>query len=462
MPTVTPPSITALPAAPDPNNRATFNALAYPWSASLSPFGTQVAALGANVKANADDAATSATTATTQSGLATSNGAAQVTLATTQAGNAAASAATAATQAGTATTQANASGVSAAASEASRIAASKLNLGSKAVAPTLDNQGAALLAGATYYDTAASKWRVWSGAAWVDGLSAVAGVTSLNSLTGAVTGIATTAANTFTAAQEWATGANIASAATVNLDTATGNRVHITGTTAITAVTLTRGPRTVIFDGILTLTHNVLTNNLNAGGANIITAAGDRCVYESDGVTVYGRYTRASGAGVVAGPSGALVLLSSVNASAATTVDVETGFSATYDSYMIICDGFANSAGGEGRLQIKTGGAYDAAANYFFSSSGGSTVAAVSGMFNSSSGADTNGAYVINVFGANSSAAGKIITGNGASRRTTPGVSATLTTYNAWNNTGVIQGVRLFMATGTISGTFRLYGIAKA
>lgn len=105
MPT-TPPSITALPAAPDPNNRTTFNALAYPWSAALPTFSAQVSAVGANVKANADEAATSATTAATQAALATTNGAAQVTLATTQAGNAAASATTATTQAGAASTQA--------------------------------------------------------------------------------------------------------------------------------------------------------------------------------------------------------------------------------------------------------------------------------------------------------------------------------------------------------------------
>jgi hypothetical protein len=51
-------------------------------------------------------------------------------------------------------------------------------------------------------------------------------------------------------------GANIASAGTVNLDTATGNYVHITGTTTITAVTLSQGrERTVVFDGALTLTN---------------------------------------------------------------------------------------------------------------------------------------------------------------------------------------------------------------
>ena len=97
------------------------------------------------------------------------------------------------------------------------------------------------------------------------------------------------------------TGANIASASTINLNTATGNRVHVTGTTAITAVTLTRGPRTVIFDDVLTLTHHATTNNL-PGAANITTAAGDRAIYESDGTTVFCvNYIKASGVAVAAG-----------------------------------------------------------------------------------------------------------------------------------------------------------------
>ena len=61
--TTTPPAITALPAAPDPNDRSTFNARAYPWSAALPAFGTEVSEVGANVKANADEAASSASAA---------------------------------------------------------------------------------------------------------------------------------------------------------------------------------------------------------------------------------------------------------------------------------------------------------------------------------------------------------------------------------------------------------------
>lgn len=68
----------------------------------------------------------------------------------------------------------------------SAVQASKLNLGNKATAPTVDNQGAALLAGATYYDTTLNKWRVWTGSAWGDGISAISGVSSVNGLTGDV------------------------------------------------------------------------------------------------------------------------------------------------------------------------------------------------------------------------------------------------------------------------------------
>src|SRR5688572_27512349 len=62
----------------------------------------------------------------------------------------------------------------------------------------------------------------------------------------------TTSAVTLLGAMDWVTGANIASASTINLTTATGNAVHVTGTTTITAVTLGTGMwRLVIFDGAL-------------------------------------------------------------------------------------------------------------------------------------------------------------------------------------------------------------------
>jgi len=77
---------------------------------------------------------------------------------------------------------------------------------------------------------------------------------------------------------------NIASATTTDLSTATGNLVHITGTTTITAFgTLQAGTKIdVVFDGILTLTHNA-TSLILPGGLNITTIAGDSATFISEG-----------------------------------------------------------------------------------------------------------------------------------------------------------------------------------
>lgn len=73
-------------------------------------------------------------------------------------------------------------------------------------------------------------------------------------------------------------GADIASAATLNLDTATGNLVDVTGTTTITAITLSEGrERTVRFTGALTLTNGA--SLILPGSANITTVAGDMMVF---------------------------------------------------------------------------------------------------------------------------------------------------------------------------------------
>lgn len=60
-----PSSITALPTPPDPNDRATFNARAYPWSVAQQTLATQVGDVATNVYNNAVEAAGSAATATT-------------------------------------------------------------------------------------------------------------------------------------------------------------------------------------------------------------------------------------------------------------------------------------------------------------------------------------------------------------------------------------------------------------
>ena len=67
MDVTSPPCITALPDPPDPDDRSSFNTLAYPWSVAQQTFATEVAAVATNVYNNATDAATSATNASSSS-----------------------------------------------------------------------------------------------------------------------------------------------------------------------------------------------------------------------------------------------------------------------------------------------------------------------------------------------------------------------------------------------------------
>ena len=77
----------------------------------------------------------------------------------------------------------------------------------------------------------------------------------------------------------------VASAATVDLGAARGHSYTITGATTITSFGSTAPTGTikyVLFSGALTLTHNA-TSLILAGGANILTAAGDTLTARHEG-----------------------------------------------------------------------------------------------------------------------------------------------------------------------------------
>ncbi len=104
------------------------------------------------------------------------------------------------------------------------------------------------------------------------------------------------------AQRAYAQGADIASAGTLNLDTATGDYVNVTGTTTITAITLGQGEqRTVKFAGALTLTYGA--SLLLPTGASITTAANDVAVFrgEASGVVRCVVYTKADGSALSGG-----------------------------------------------------------------------------------------------------------------------------------------------------------------
>lgn len=91
-------------------------------------------------------------------------------------------------------------------------------------------------------------------------------------------------------------GSDIASASSIDLDSATGDYVDVTGTTAITALTLSEGQEKVIqFDGALILTNGA--SLILPTGANITTASGDVAVFRGEASSVVRciGYQRANG-----------------------------------------------------------------------------------------------------------------------------------------------------------------------
>ena len=256
---VNPPSPATVPAYPQLGS-PTFNAGAY-------AYGTAMPGVVANINEMGQAAYTNATSAK-EKALAAAESASTAGTKATQAADSAAFAGTKATQAAL---SANDAADSAAEAESAAIASTKLNLGDKASEPTVDNQGQPLRYGATYYNTTTNKWRVYTPFGWDDGLSAPGAFVSKSG-------------DKLNGALDWATPANLASAATTQLGSGASNRLRITGTTAITSFGAAAAGvcRTVTFAGALTLTHNA-TSLILPGGANITTAAGDVAEFESLG-----------------------------------------------------------------------------------------------------------------------------------------------------------------------------------
>lgn len=105
-----------------------------------------------------------------------------------------------------------------------------------------------------------------------------------------------------TSALNEAKGADIARATTTNIGAATGNFVHLTGTTTVTGLgTVQAGTRRVVrFAGAGTLTHNA-TSLILPGAANITTAANDCAIFVSEGSGNWRcvAYTKANGQSVI-------------------------------------------------------------------------------------------------------------------------------------------------------------------
>ena len=151
------------------NSAATSATAAATSATSAAASATAASTSATSAAASATAAATSASSAAAAtSAVATSAASALTsqTAAATSATSAAASATAAATSASSAATSATAAATSATSAATTYTAYDVRYLGSKATAPTLDNQGGALITGATYWNSTASIMYAWSGSAW--------------------------------------------------------------------------------------------------------------------------------------------------------------------------------------------------------------------------------------------------------------------------------------------------------
>jgi hypothetical protein len=183
------------------------------------------------------------------------------------------------------------------------------------------------------------------------------------------------------------------------------------------------------------------------------------------------------------------VLLSTVTASGATNLDVETTFSSTYDYYKIIVPELYQSTSSFGQLYIrlKMGGAYQSGSNsynnlYAFFI-GGSSSTQTSAYGTSGNIAGYNGTYVgnqgngksaieITVWRPSSTTAFKYVdamviypgTGGGQS---TPNKQESRIVWSGDgygnDSSSTLTGVRIYEGSGgTITGTARLYGLKNS
>ena len=241
---------------------------------------SEAATSATNAATSETNAATSATTATTKA----SEAATSATTATTKAGeastsatNAASSATSASTSASTATTKASEASTSAASAASSYDSFDDRYLGAKSSAPSVDNDGDALITGALYFDTTSDSMKVYSGSAWLDAYATLSGaliatnnLSDLNNVSTARTNLGLGTAAT-TASTDYATAAQ---------GTTADNALPKSGGAMTGAITTNS-----TFDGRDVSADGAKLDGIEAGATADQTAGEIKTAYESNADT---------------------------------------------------------------------------------------------------------------------------------------------------------------------------------
>jgi hypothetical protein len=227
----------------------------------------------------------------------------------------------------------------------------------------------------------------------------------------------------------------------------------------------------VTLDGTQTLTNKTLTAPTIAS-ANLTTA-----LTLAGAAGTNGQVLTSAGSGLpswTTPSAGALVYLSTVTASAASTVDIETTFNSTYDVYEIIGSNILVSSDGASlAVRMKIGGTYESSSNYHghfmsptsalstylgYNSNAAAQLTAINAI---RSGASRGTHLAIRVYSPSSTVLTKHIEFR-ASSENNAGNESAIVGDGYYDGTSALTGIRLYPSAGTITGTFRLYGIVKS
>jgi len=172
--------------------------------------------------------------------------------------------------------------------------------------------------------------------------------------------------------------------------------------------------------------------------------------------------------------AGALILLSTVTASSASTVDIESTFNSTYSTYLLTASDITVSTQTGVNMLMKLGGTYiTGSADY---QQVINTISSNGGAYATSSSASADN---LTIAGSLGSAADRsmnlelfIHNPSSTSRRKlmnllcswSGGLGALIKADGVMSNsrTTALTGLRFYPDAGTISGTFRLYGLANS
>jgi hypothetical protein len=219
----------------------------------------------------------------------------------------------------------------------------------------------------------------------------------------------------------------------------------------------------------------IVGNNTPTAGGVVY---GDGTNYASTAAGTSGQVLQSNGSSAPtwATPSaGAMTLLSTVTASNSATVDIETTFSSTYDTYVILGSGIGSdgSATPYFQVRLKLGGSYSSASYYaqvLTTRSGSTSVANTTNIsqiyFTSTSGIASNStanlSFVLYINNPSSTSINKNLNWTGSYQAPTGG-AAQFSGGGYNDNTAALTGVRFFQDSGNIiRGTFRLYGISNS